>query len=158
MFSKISCKNINNYLHFPLADAAISPTNFQADSFPYPFREKISVIHDGIDTRNLNPKRNVSLILNSSQKIDQNSQVLTYVSRDLDPFRGFHTFMRALPTLLQHSKQLKVIIVGGDGSGYGATHSSGRSWKEIFVEEVFPLLDQSQKERVFFLGKILVTR
>ena len=151
---KIQCKNINNYLHFPLADGALSPTKWQADTFPHPFRKKISVIHDGIDTRNLNPRRNVSLTLNSSQIIDQDSQVLTYISRDLDPFRGFHIFMRALPELLEYSKELKVIIIGGDGPGYGARHPSGRSWKDIFVEEVFPSLSQSQKERVFFLGKV----
>tara|TARA_Y100001968_G_scaffold299418_1_gene310066 strand:+ start:5834 stop:7069 length:1236 start_codon:yes stop_codon:yes gene_type:complete len=151
---KIQCKNANNYLHFPLADAALSPTKWQADSFPNPFREKISIIHDGIDSRNLNPRKNVSLTLNSSENFTQDSQVLTYVSRDLDPFRGFHTFLRSLPALLEYSTQLRVLIVGGDGTGYGARHPSGKSWKDIFVGEVFPLLTESQKERVFFLGKI----
>ena len=37
------------------ADAAQSPTHWQAGSFPSYLRHKISVIHDGIDTDNVKP-------------------------------------------------------------------------------------------------------
>ena len=47
---RIQLKNLNNLLHFEVADAAISPTHWQASTFPETFRKHISVIHDGIDT------------------------------------------------------------------------------------------------------------
>ena len=50
---------------------------------------------------------------------------MTYVSRDLEPYRGFHVMMRALPHLLRARKDVKVVMVGGDGVSYG-----GRSARE----------------------------
>ncbi len=47
---RVEIKNINNLLHFERADAGLSPTQWQASSFPQPFRSRIAVIHDGIDT------------------------------------------------------------------------------------------------------------
>jgi hypothetical protein len=49
-------KNVNNFLHFDLADAGVSLTEWQKSTFPEPFRSKIEVIHDGIDT-NDHPKK-----------------------------------------------------------------------------------------------------
>ena len=58
-------RNLNNAVHMPLADAAISPTHWQASTFPEPFRSRISVIHDGIDTELVAPDDSVALQLAS---------------------------------------------------------------------------------------------
>ena len=52
---RLRLKNLNNMMHFELADGAVSPTHFQADTYPYPFRTKIKVLHDGIDTKVIVP-------------------------------------------------------------------------------------------------------
>jgi len=54
---RMRMKNLNNHIHFPLATAGISPTKFQADTFPAEFRDKITVSHDGIDTTKSRPAR-----------------------------------------------------------------------------------------------------
>lgn len=46
---RIRMKNLNNLIHLPLCDMGLSPTRFQADTFPQAFRDRISVIHDGIE-------------------------------------------------------------------------------------------------------------
>ena len=48
--ARLRLKNLNNLLHFDIADAGLSPTHWQASTFPAPFRSKITVVHDGIDT------------------------------------------------------------------------------------------------------------
>ena len=60
---RLRLKNLNNLLHFEAADAGISPTHWQASTFPQPFRERIEVVHDGIDTEAIAPRGDVSLTL-----------------------------------------------------------------------------------------------
>ena len=52
-------------------------------------------------------------------------KLVTYVSRDLEPYRGFHVMMRALPDLLRARKDLRVVMVGGDGVSYGTPAKQG---------------------------------
>ena len=75
--------------------------------------------------------------------------MLTYVSRNLEPYRGFHSFMRALPSVLERRPNAKVVIVGGDEVSYGAKPKSGGTWREVMLDEVGPLPD-----RVTFTGRI----
>ena len=155
---RIQLKNLNNLLHFGVADAGISPTYWQASTFPEPFREKISVVHDGIDTKTLIPNPAVSLSFKSSKgeslTLTKSDEVVTFVNRNLEPYRGYHIFMRALPQLLKHRPHAQVLIVGGDDVSYGARPQSGRSWKEIFANEVRPLICDQDWHRVHFLGNL----
>jgi len=151
---RLRLKNINNYLHFDIADAGISPTHWQASTFPEPFRAKIRVIHDGIDTEAITPNPQVSLTLTTSQgalTLTRNDEVITFVSRNLEPYRGYHIFMRALPELLRRRPKARVLIVGNDGVSYGAQPPAGQTWKTIFLNEVISQLDMN---RVHFLGHI----
>ena len=107
-----------------IADAAISPTKWQADTFPLQFRKKIKVVHDGIDTQNLVPS-NMSILKLSPHKglnleLTRKDEVLTFVNRNLEPYRGYHKFMRALPKILKARPKLRVLIIGGNGASYGA--------------------------------------
>ena len=58
---RLRLRNLNNAPHFDIGDAGISPTKFQAATFPEPFRDKISVIHDGIDTNTVKPNADAVL-------------------------------------------------------------------------------------------------
>lgn len=151
---RLRLKNLNNLLHFEVAKAGLSPTFWQASTFPEPFRSKISVIHDGIDTDHLVPNPNVQLKLASGIGLSRMDEVVTFVNRNLEPYRGYHIFMRALPRLLRERPRARVLIVGGDDVSYGARPSGGRSWKEIFVDEVRPQISEADWARVHFLGKL----
>lgn len=133
------------------ADAALSPTRYQATSFPPELRSKITVIHDGIDTDRLRPDPAAVLQLPGLPRLAAGDEVLTYVGRSLEPYRGFHVLMRALPAVLAARPQAQVVLVGGDGTSYGAAPKDAASWKAKLLAELGPRLDLG---RVHFPGRI----
>ncbi|TSE29877.1 glycosyltransferase [Tepidimonas charontis] len=156
---RLRLKNLNNLLHFEVADAGISPTHWQASTFPQPFRDRITVVHDGIDTEALAPNPAVRLTLNGQLTLTKRDEVITFVNRNLEPYRGYHIFMRALPEMLKRRPQARVLIVGGSGVSYGAAPEPGRyggltTWREIFAAEVRPQISDADWARVHFLGNI----
>ena len=152
--NRIQLKNINNYVHFENADKGISPTFWQASTFPSFFRKNITVIHDGIDTNYLTPNKNASLIINKTINISSKDEIITFVNRNLEPYRGYHIFMRSLPKILKERPNAKILIVGGDGVSYGKNAPDGNTWKNIFYNEIKSNLTTSEKERIFYLGNI----
>ena len=151
---KLDMKNLVHTVQFPTVDYAISPTNWQASSFPSEFRSKISVIHDGIDTQIVKPNPKASVLINNQIKITRKDEVLTFVNRNLEPYRGYHIFMRALPEILRQRPNLRVLLVGGDSVSYGAKPTDCKSWKEKFVAEIRPKMPQEYWNRIHFLGRI----
>ena len=150
---RIRIKNLNNLIHFNIADAGISPTTWQADSFPESFRSKITVIHDGIDTNLLKPDDSIQLQLSSGIALSANDEVITFVNRNLEPYRGYHTFMRSLPYILNSRPDAHVLIIGGDGVSYGSAPHQG-TWKNIFASEVKATLTDSEWSRIHFMGNV----
>lgn len=151
---RLRLKNLNNLLHFEVADAGISPTHWQASTFPQPFRSRITVVHDGIDTQAVAPNAGVSLTLNGNIKLTRADEVITFVNRNLEPYRGYHIFMRSLPEILKRRPKARVLIVGADDVSYGARAQEGKKWKDIFANEVRSLISTSDWARVHFLGHI----
>lgn len=155
---RLRLKNLNNLLHFETADAGISPTHWQASTFPEPFRSQITVVHDGIDTAALAPQTGVGLKLaaqgGGEVTITRNDPVITFVNRNLEPYRGYHTFMRALPRLLADNPQARVMIVGGSDVSYGARPKEGSTWRQIFIDEVRGQIPDAHWLRVHFLGNL----
>ena len=155
---RIRLKNLNNLLHFETADAGISPTHWQASTFPEPFRSRITVVHDGIDTQALAPNPQVSLKLaaqgGGQVTLTREHPVVTFVNRNLEPYRGYHIFMRALPALLLNNPQARFMIVGGSDVSYGARPKDGNTWRKQFVDEVRPQISDEDWQRVHFLGNL----
>jgi len=151
---RLTIKNVNNLLHFEIAEGGISPTRWQADTFPEPFRSKITVVHDGIDTDKIKPAAGASIVINDRLKLSRDDQVITFVNRNMEPTRGYHTFMRALPGVLGENPRARVILVGGAGVGYGAKAPDGTTWKQTFINEVRPSIPAADWQRVHFVGKI----
>ncbi len=151
---RLRLKNLNNLLHFQVADAGLSPTAWQKSTFPEPFRSAISVVHDGIDTEVVAPNTNIALTLGGTVVLTKKDEVITFVNRNLEPYRGYHIFMRALPEMLRRRPTAQVLIVGGDKVSYGAKSESGHTWKEIFANEVRPKISDADWARVHFLGGI----
>ena len=159
---RLRLKNLNNLLHFEVADTGISPTHWQASTFPDPFRSKITVVHDGIDTEAVapNPQTNLTLKKSSGEAIGltRADEVITFVNRNLEPYRGYHTFMRALPAILRRRPHAKILIIGADDVSYGARPDAAKygnkKWKDIFIEEVRPQISDADWARVHFLGSV----
>lgn len=147
---RMKLKTLPQRLHFPMANAGLSPTRFQADTYPASFRDRITVIHDGIDTDQIAPRPDGAVQLGNGRTVTRNDEVITFVSRNLEPYRGYHIFMRALPELLRRRPNARVFIIGGDGTSYGAAPPQG-SWRDIFLSEVRDQLDMS---RVHFVGNL----
>ncbi|WP_104018718.1 glycosyltransferase [Roseovarius nitratireducens] len=151
---RIRMKNLNNDLHFETGHAGISPTRFQANTFPARFRDRITVSHDGIDTVAACPKPDVRLEVEGAGELGREDEVITFVNRNLEPYRGYHVFMRALPRLLRERPKARVLIVGGDEVSYGARPPKGQTWKQIFIDEVREQISDDDWARVHFLGRI----
>jgi glycosyltransferase involved in cell wall biosynthesis len=149
-------KNATNLLSMEIADAAISPTQWQKSTYPAWAQEKITVIHDGIDFKRLkhDPKAKITLAANERHgqiTLGADDEVLTYVSRNLEPIRGFHMLMRCLPRVMKERPKAHVLIAGGDERGYGHPAPGGTTWREHMLKEVGGQLDMG---RVHFLGRV----
>lgn len=151
---RLRMRNANNILHFDIANAGLSPTQWQKATFPQSFRDKISVVHEGIDTDSLRPNDQVMLKIGDKVELRKGDPVITFVNRNLEPYRGYHVFMRTLPGVLKAHPTARVLMIGGDEVSYGAAPPDGRSWKDIYLDEVRPQLAPSEISRIHFLGKL----
>jgi glycosyltransferase involved in cell wall biosynthesis len=134
------------------ADKWLAPTRWQASTFPPEFRDRIAVIHDGIDTDRIRPGEDgVVQIPGTKLRFRQRDEIVTFVNRNLEPYRGYHIFMRALPEVLAARPEAHAVIVGGDGVSYGQSPPPGKTWKDIFLDEVKDRLDM---RRVHFVGQL----
>jgi glycosyltransferase involved in cell wall biosynthesis len=134
------------------ADRGVAPTVWQASRFPEELRRRISVLHEGIDTDVVRPDPSATLALKrDGLALRPGAELITFVNRNLEPYRGYHVFMRALPLILAARPKARALIIGGDEVSYGPAPPKGRSWKEIFLAEEKARLDMS---RVHFVGKV----
>ncbi|MCP9785909.1 glycosyltransferase [Cyanobium sp. N5-Cardenillas] len=102
-------------------DWGLAPTPWQASTVPAPYRQRLSVIHEGIDTAAIAPQGAARLHLQrAGLSFGPGDELVSFVARNLEPYRGFHTFMRMLPRLQRLRPGAQVVIVGGDGVSYGA--------------------------------------
>jgi glycosyltransferase involved in cell wall biosynthesis len=147
---RIRIKNSVILRSFDQCDWGVTPTNWQLSQFPRRCRNRISVIFDGIDTKALVPDPNRSITVNNVP-LKSTSEVITFASRNLEPCRGFHVFMRCLPRLLRERPEAHVLIVGGEAIGYGQSPLAGRTWRQVFCAELAGGFDDS---RVHFLGQV----
>lgn len=151
---RLRLKNLNNRLHEEVMDAGLSPTQFQAATYPEQYRKRITTSHDGIDTDHVRPNPEARLDLPDGRSLTPSDEVVTFINRNLEPYRGYHVFMRALPDLLRRRPGAQVVLLGGDETSYGARPPGDRSWKEIFLSEVRPQIPDADWARVHFLGRV----
>lgn len=147
--ARIRTKNIVNILSLESADWGLSPTRWQWIQHPELFRSKISVIHDGIDTDAVRPDPNAVLTLKDGRTLSRKDEVVTYVARNFEPYRGFPTFMRAAELILKRRPNCQIVAVGADGVSYGKQPPKGKTYRQMMLEEV--KLDRS---RIHFVGNL----
>ncbi len=144
-------QNMTQLLSLDAMDAGVAPTAWQAARFPLEHQPKISVISEGVDTDTVKPDPSAVVTLNDGEAVlTPQDEVITFVGRALEPYRGFHVFMRALPELQRQRPQAHVLIVGGDEVSYGKPLQQG-THRQRALDEVGAKLNMS---RVHFLGKI----
>lgn len=133
-------------------DWGVAPTRWQASTAPIAYRDRISVIHEGIDTRLVSPRQGAELRLEKLNLIFRpGDEVVSFVARNLEPYRGTHCFLRMLPLLQQLRPKARVVIVGEEGVSYGAPPPGGGSWKHVLLQELSGRLDLS---RIHFVGRV----
>lgn len=130
----------------------VCPTEFQRSTFPSHWQESISVIHDGIDTARACPNPQAQpLVLPDGNKLLRGEPIITFVNRNLEPYRGCHTFIRAIPELQRRCPKARIVIVGETtGVSYGAACPEGE-WKDLFLAEIEGNYNPS---RVHFTGTL----
>lgn len=137
-------------------DRGISPTRWQADQFPASYRDKIDVVHDGIDTDAVTPDDTAVLdIPERGLRLTRRDEVITYIGRGLEPYRGFHTLMRALPDIQRRRPNAHVVLVGGEAPSYGTGPKQGGSWLRLLLKELDGKLDM---RRIHLLGRVAYPR
>ncbi len=146
---RIRAKNANLILNAQVMDWGISPTIWQWQQFPPEYRDKISVIHDGIDTNYCKPDENETYELPNGKVVSKEDEVITYVARNFEPYRGFETYMRALEIMCKRRPNAHFIAVGADGVSYGAKLAPGDTYRKRMMKEVD--IDES---RVHFVGRL----
>lgn len=147
--ASIHSRNALHLLNLENCDAAITPTHWQHSLHPAAYHDKIKVIHEGIDTANLGPDPNAVLRLPNGQQLKAGDPVVTYVARNLEPYRGFHQFMRALPGVLAAHPTCQVVVIGGDDVSYGSKPKDAPNWRTKMLRE-----NQVDLSRVHFFGKV----
>jgi glycosyltransferase involved in cell wall biosynthesis len=149
---RLRTKNLGNLLALDTANLGQCPTQWQKAGYPKRYHPILHVIHEGIDTQVAAPDPQARLgIPNTAIELAAGDEVVTYVARNLEPYRGFPVFMRSLPSILARRPNAHVVIVGGDEVSYGARLSEGRTFRQESLSELQGSLDLT---RVHFLGRV----
>jgi glycosyltransferase involved in cell wall biosynthesis len=150
--TRLRLRRATQLMAFHDLDWALAPTHWQATTAPAAFRDRVSVIHEGIDTTAIAPR--VGSHVNLEQRglrFEPGDEVVSFVARNLEPYRGFHTFLRALPLLQKLRPRAHMILVGGEGVSYGPPPAQGGSWKQVLLAELEGQLDLG---RIHFVGQV----
>jgi glycosyltransferase involved in cell wall biosynthesis len=148
--ARIRLKNTPILIDLYSCDRGLTPTNWQRQQFPPEYHSKITVLHDGIDTSFFQAKPGTKLVLPSIQlDLSHASEIVTYVARGMEPYRGFPQFMEAAAILQQRRPHCHIVVVGEDRVAYGRSLPDGKTYKQLMLEKL--PLDLS---RLHFTGNL----
>ena len=145
-------KNAATLLALAECDVGLSPTIWQRSTFPEIYQPNIRVIHEGVNTEVIKPQADAAFRLSTGRTLRREDEVVTFVARNLEPLRGYHIFMRALPRILKERPRAQILVIGEDRTYYGASPPAGTTWKSIFLNEVSDRIDVN---RVHFTGRLI---
>lgn len=149
---RLRTKNLGNLLALDTADLGQCPTEWQKSVYPRRFHPILNVNHEGIDTTVVKPDSAARLVIaEKNEEFAAGDEIVTYVARNFEPYRGFPNFMRSLPRILSARPKARVLMIGGDDVSYGAKLPPGETYRKKLLEELGDSLDLS---RVHFLGKV----
>lgn len=136
------------------SDAIWTSTAWQRSVFPEWAQARMRVIHEGVDMDYYRPDPEASFVVaEKGVRLKAGDEVITYVCRSLEPVRGFHIFMRALPEILKRRPNAHVLIVGKEEATYGPEPKGHKSWLERMLKEVGAQLDSARVHVTGFLAR-----
>lgn len=122
--------NAQTLMELADCDVGVVPTQFQYQQFPDHLTSNLVVAHEGVDVDVLSGLRNQRPPMpNCLQRVSE-LEVLTFVSRGFEEYRGFPQAMQTIAMLQSRRPNLQVLIVGSDLIAYGSGRSDRRSWGE----------------------------
>jgi glycosyltransferase involved in cell wall biosynthesis len=137
-------------------DIGISPTRWQRDLFPQAYRSRIRVIHEGVDTSFFSPDETAVFELPETRGLlTRKDKVLTFATSSLEPYRGIHIFLRALPEILKSHPDCQIVIAGSvERTRYGKSPKGGltRLINELLHTICIP------RERIHWVGLLNIER
>jgi glycosyltransferase involved in cell wall biosynthesis len=150
-FPRIRAMNVVNLLALALEQHGQTPTRWQLERYPDWAQQRIRVLEEGaqLDTCKPDPAARKRPLTIGNFVVSPEDKLVTYVARNLEPYRGFHVMMRALPELLKRP-DVRVVMVGGDDVSYGARLQNS-TWRAHFEKELAGTYDVS---RVLLPGQV----
>ena len=134
------------------ADKIMVPSLWQAAHIPPEFQHKVTTMHDGVDTNYFAPNDTASFTLPDGRVLTKKDKVLTYIARGLEPYRGYHSFIRAIPEIQRQDPDIEIVIVGNDYVYYGPKLADKTlNYRELYFNEIKERVDCS---KIHFFGKI----
>ncbi len=118
-YPRVRLKNAMTLLSMEAADVGYSPTRWQRDLFPAAYRDKIRVIHDGIDTEQFRREKKSAFSLPSGKPVPRDAYLITFAARSLERYRGFHKFWPAMADVLRRIPEAQALVVGAQTKAYG---------------------------------------
>jgi glycosyltransferase involved in cell wall biosynthesis len=147
--ARVRIKNITNLLSLEMVDWGISPTVWQWSMHPPEFRPKISVLHDGVNTDICRPDPNAVFTLANGKSFRPGDELVTYIARNFEPYRGFPTFMHTAEILLKERPNAHIVAVGADEVSYGKPPPKGMTYRKMLMKEV-----KLPADRIHFIGTV----
>jgi glycosyltransferase involved in cell wall biosynthesis len=152
--SRIRIKTANQLISSEVTDWSITPTHFQKSTFPRHIQDRMTVIHDGVDIEIARPRERNEEIRVEVQKgieLNENDEIISFVNRRLEPYRGCHTMIRAIPYIQERCPNAKIVLVGREqGVSYGSPCQNGE-WKDKFLAEIE---SSYNPDNVIFTGQL----
>lgn len=132
-------------------DAGYTPSFYQLSTCPPEYRNKLQVIHDGVDCDVFARQHLPRPFTFRGVTIEPGQLVVTYLSRGLESFRGFDVFMKVAKLIAEEMPNVVFLVVGGERTVYGHDewYTDGKTFKQWVLDgDTYPL------DQIHFLGLI----
>jgi glycosyltransferase involved in cell wall biosynthesis len=164
---RVRTMNIVQQMSLESADIHLCASEWQKSRYPKAYQNSIQVLHEGIDSQLIKPNESAMVTLpeieidlgesrwtSAAITLSKSDEVVTYVSRSLEPYRGFHTFARSLPEILSNRPNCHVLVLGKLTPTYGPSPKTNSSWRNLYLEEIQHELTPEMISRIHFLGTV----
>ncbi|GAB4304169.1 MAG: glycosyltransferase family 4 protein [Geminocystis sp.] len=137
--ARIRVKNTPILIDLYSCDRGLSPTQWQKQQFPTEYHDKITVLHDGVDTDYFQPNADNKLVIPSfNLDLSNKTEIVTYVARGMEPYRGFPQLIETIYILQKRRPQTHFVIVGQNRVAYGKQLPEGQNYRDLMLTK-FPL-------------------